>query len=91
MIKIPTDYIAPGDIKKLILEYFLGTPELLMFALLIGISFMSAKFNMSNKNFSLILIISSLIFAGIIGQAIYVLVLIVVGFVIFKAVGRFFV
>lgn len=87
---MPTDFIEPGNIKKLILEYFLGSPELLFFALLIGISFFSAKYNMSNRNFSLILIISSLIFAGMLGEAIYVLVLIVIGFVVFKGVGRFF-
>ena len=87
---MPTDFIQPGNVKKLILEYLLGSTELFVFALLIGISFLSAKFQFSNRNFMLILIISSMIFAGVLGQAIYVLVLIIVGFVIFKAIGRFY-
>lgn len=87
---MPQDFINPGDIKKLFLEYFLGTPELLMFALLIGVSFLAAKFEMSNRNFMLILVISGLIFAGILGQAVYILIIVLVGFVVFKMMGRFF-
>lgn len=87
---MPTDFIQPGNLKKIILEYLLGSPELFIFVLLIGISFLSAKFQLSNRNFMLILVISSLIFAGILGQAVYILILIIVGFVIFKGIGRFY-
>ena len=84
---MPT-YIAPGDLKTIIVEYLLGTPELLMFALLLGVSFLSAKFSISNRNFMLILIVSSIIFAGIIGQAVYILILLIVGFITFKTFGK---
>lgn len=85
---MPTDYIAPGDLKKLIVEYLLGSPELLMFTLLIGVSYLSAKYEMSNRNFMLILITSSLIFAGVIGEAVYILILLMIGFVSFKTFAR---
>lgn len=87
---MPTTYIAPGDIKKILLEYLLGTPQLLFFAILMGVSYFSAKYNLSNKNFMLILIISSLIFAGILGEAMYILIFVIIGFVLFKGIGRFF-
>lgn len=87
---MPSTFINPGDLKTIFLEYFLGSPQLLMFALLILISYMSAKYQMSNRNFMIILLVSSLIFAGIIGEAVYILIIILVGFVIFKTIGKFF-
>ncbi len=87
---MPQEFIEPGNVKKIFLEYFLGSPDLLFFAILVLISFLSAKFQMSNRNFMIILVVSSLIFAGLLGQAIYILILIVTGFVIFKGVGRYF-
>jgi len=77
-------------LKTIFLEYFLGSPQLLMFALLIGISYLAAKFQFSNRNFMIILVITALIFAGVIGQAVYILIIIILGFVIFKTIGRFF-
>ncbi len=87
---MPQEFIEPGNVKKIFLEYFLGSPELLFFGILILISFLSAKFQMSNRNFMIILVVSSLIFAGILGDAIYILILIITGFVIFKGIGKYF-
>jgi len=72
------------------MEYFLGTPELLIFALVILISFASAKFGMSNRNFLLIMVISSIMFAAYLGEPIYLFVLIILGFVTFKSIGGLF-
>lgn len=88
MIKITAEYIAPGNIRKIVLEYLIGSPELLIFALLIGVSYLSAKFQMSNRNFMLILIISSMVFAGILGEALYILILLIIGFVTYKTFAR---
>jgi len=85
-----SEFIYPGDLRTIFLQYFLGSPQLLMFMILFSISFLSAKFQLSNQNFMIILIISSLIFAGIIGQAIYVLIIMLIGFVLFKTIGKFF-
>ncbi len=87
---MPQEFIEPGNVKKILLEYLLGSPELLFFAILIFISFLSAKFQMTNRNFMIILVVSSLIFAGIIGDATYILILIITGFVMFKGVGKYF-
>ena len=85
------DYISPFDIKTILFDYFLGGTELIMFALVILISFVSAKYKMSNRNFMMILMVCSLIMAGYMGQAIYIIVLVVIGFVTFKSLSRAFV
>ncbi len=89
MINIGT-YISPLDIKTIILDLFLGHPSILAFGVVILISFLSAKFNMSNRNFMLILMVSSIIMAGFMGEAIYIIILVVLGFVIFKNLSRLF-
>ncbi len=83
-------YIEPLDFKKIFLEYFLGSTELFMFAFILVISFLSAKYNMSNRNFGLILIICSIIFAGYMGEAIYIIILVILGVVSFKSLARIF-
>lgn len=81
-------YINPLDLKTILLEYFLGNVELLVFALIIIISYASAYYQMSNNNFLLILVISSLLFSLYLGEAIYLFILILVGFVVFKGVAK---
>ena len=83
-------YISPFDVKTVLLDTFLGHPSIIAFAAIILISFASAKFNMSNKNFMLILMISSVILSGYIGEAIYIIILLILGFVIFKSLSRLF-
>ena len=85
-----TAYINPLDLKKIFLEIFLGAPQLLIFALTILISLASAKFGMSNKNFGIILLISSILFAVYLGEAIYFFILILIGFIIFKSLANAF-
>jgi len=81
-------YIKPFDIKKVVLDLFLGHPSIVAFATIILISFLSAKFNMSNRNFMLVLMISSIILAGYMGEAIYIIILVLLGFIIFKSLSR---
>lgn len=82
------DFINPLDIKKVIIDYFLGGPELLIFGLMILISSVCAKYQMNGKQYMVILAISSLIFAGVLGQAIYIIILLVIGLISFKSIAR---
>ena len=82
------DYISPFDIKKVFLDTLLGSAEILSFSIIILISILSAKFNISNNNFLLLLVISSIIMSGFLGQAMYIIILVVVGFVVFKSMAR---
>ena len=82
------EYINPFDFKKIFIDYFLGSSTLFIFAFVILFSFASAKFGMSNKIYLTLLIIGSILFGVYIGEAMYVLLLIIVGFVVFKLIGK---
>lgn len=82
-------FIEPFDFKTILIDYFLGTQELFVFAFIIVLSFASAKFGMSNRVFLTLLVISSIIMGSYLGQSIYILILVVSGFIIFKGVSRF--
>ena len=85
---MPSEYINVLDFKKIFIEYFLGSQELFMFAFMILISFVCAKMGISNKIFMVILAITSLLFSAYLGQAIYVLIIFLIGYVSFKSIGR---
>jgi len=82
------DYIEPLDFKTIFLDYFLGNPALFAFAFIILISFASAKFRIPDKIYLLILVLSSLMFGVYLGNAIYVLVIFLVGYISFKSIAR---
>jgi len=84
------EYIAPFDLKTIFMDYLLGSPELVIFALLVVISYACAYFNMSNKNFAFILVIGALMFTYYLGQAWYFIIIVILGFILFKGIGRFF-
>ena len=87
---MPSTYINPLDFKKLFLEYFLGRTELFIFAIIILISFFAAKYQLSNRNFGVILLICSLIFAGVLSQPLYIIILVILGIIVFKSLARVF-
>jgi hypothetical protein len=82
------EFINPFDFKKIFFDYFLGSSELAVFAFIILISAVCAKYQMSNTVYLMILLICSLIFSFILGQALYIIIILVVGFVAFKSIGR---
>lgn len=81
-------YIAPFDFKKIFIDYFLGSTELFIFAFVILLSALSAKFNMSNRVFFSLLAIGSIMFAGFLGSAIYVLIIFLIGLATYKGIER---
>lgn len=82
------EFIQPFDLKKLLFEYFLGSSELAIFAFIILFSGICAKYQMSNTIYLMLLLICSLIFAFILGQALYIIIILIVGFVVFKSISR---
>lgn len=81
-------YINPLDFKTILLDLFLGHPSLLAFAAVVLISFLSAKFRMSNRNFMMVLMISTMILAGYMEDSIYIIIIVIFGFVIYKSLSR---
>jgi hypothetical protein len=82
------EYIEPLDFRTILIDYLLENSTLFMFAFIIIFSMSAAMFGMSNKIFLILLIIGSIMFGVYIGEAIYVLILILVGFVVFKLIAK---
>lgn len=81
-------YIDPFDFRKILVEYFLGSTELFTFAMVIIISIVCAKFQIPARVFMIILALSALIFSYILGQAIYILIILIVGYIAFKSLAK---
>jgi hypothetical protein len=80
-------YLNPFDFKKIFVNYFLGSQQLFVYALVIIFSYVAAKYQMSNMMFFTLLIIASVMFAAFIGEAVYFLILLLVGFIVFKSLS----
>ena len=84
-------FIEPMNFREIYLNYFLGgSTEIFAFALVIFISYLCAYFRMPNNVFLVILALGLIMFTAFIGQAIYALVLFVIGFFAFKMLVRIF-
>lgn len=83
-----TAFIQPFDFRKIFLNYFLGSSTLFFGAFIIIYSYVAAKLQMSNRIFFVTLVIGSIMFAGILGEAMYVLVFLIIGFISFKILGK---
>ncbi len=82
------EYINPFDFRKILVQTFLGNTELFLFVFVITMSMTAGAFRMSNKIFITLLVICSLIFGFMLGQATYVLIVLVVGYISFKTLAR---
>ena len=85
------EFIDPLDFRTLFVDYFLGSMELFIFGFIIIFSFVSAKFRMSGKLYLITLSIG-LLLLGIIMElsAIYLLVVLIIGLISFKAISEIF-
>lgn len=87
---MPAEYIEPFDFYKIFVNYFLGSQQLFPFAFMILLSIVCAYLNMSNKVFLLILVIGSVMFGFYMGEAIYFLIILLTGFVVFYIFSKIF-
>lgn len=85
---MPSTFIEPFDFKTIYVNYFLGSQALFPFFFIIIFSFVCAYMNISNTIFLILLALGSLMFGAYMGQAIYILTLFIVGFVLYKIFGR---
>lgn len=81
-------YIEPFDFRTLFVNYFLGSEQLFLYAFVMVLSGVAAKFQLNNKIFFLLLIAGSLIFSMVLGEAIYMLIILLVGVITFKGVSK---
>jgi hypothetical protein len=81
-------FIDPFDFKTIYLNYFLGNQLLFPFFFIIILSFVCAYMNISNTIFLILLALGSLMFAAYMGLSIYILVLFLIGFILYKMFSR---
>ena len=81
-------YINPFDFYTILVGYFLGSADLFLFALIMACSYGAAKMGMRNDLFLTLLFITSILFAAYIGQALYFLLLLGGGIIIFRMASR---
>jgi hypothetical protein len=87
---MPLNFIEPFDFFKIYVTSFLGDAGLFPFFFIIVFSFVSASFQFTNTIFIILLTIGLLMFGAFIGFDLYILVLFVVGFFLFKMFSRIF-
>lgn len=85
---MPSTFISPLDLKMIFLNYFLGSTALFFGVMIMVYSYVAARMQMSQKVFLITLVVVVIILIGAIGQAIFLLIFLVICFVIFKWVGR---
>ncbi len=81
-------YIEVFDFRTIIVNLFLGSIELFMFAFVIIFSFVAAKMGMSNRIFLILLAIGSVMFGGVMDSGIYTLTILIIGLITYKGVSR---
>ena len=79
-----TRFIEPFDFKTIFVDIFLGTPLLFPFVFIIAFSYISAHLGLPNRIYLILLGLGSLMFAAYMGQAIYILVLFLIGFILYS-------
>lgn len=82
------EYIEPFDFQKILVEYFLGNQGLFAFALILILSAVCGYYQMSNRIFGLVLVLSSAILAVYLGEAIFFVTLVLFGFIVFKGISN---
>ena len=86
---MPSTYIEPMDFKTIFIDYFLGSEQLFMYAFVIIFAYVAAKYGFSNKVFLSLLAVGGLLFAFWLGNGWYFLIVVIIGFIIYRLVGRF--
>lgn len=81
-------YINPFDFKTILVGFFLGNQNLLIYAIIMLCSYGAGKLGMDSKVFLTLLFIVSLMFGAYIGQALYFLALLIGGIVIFRMASK---
>jgi len=77
-------FIEPFNFEKIYLQYFLGNMVIFYYVFVMVLSFACAYFNMSNKNFFILLTISSIILAVYLELPILIITLFLTGLFCYK-------
>jgi hypothetical protein len=84
------EFLKPFDFERIIIDYFLGGYTLFAFAFIIFMSSICAYFRMSTRLFMILLLVGGFIFSFILDPAIYIFLLMLFGFFVFKSLSKMF-
>lgn len=82
------DYISPLDFETILVYIFSGTPEMFTFFATIVLSLGAGYFKLPNMVYLTLMALFAIIFSLWIGASLYILVLIIIGFVVFKGIAK---
>lgn len=80
---------SPLALKDLMVNTIAGSPLVWFFLSLIFLAWLGARLQMNNSTFLLMLFIFSIMMVEVIGIWVYVLALVIVGFIMFKTIASF--
>lgn len=82
------DFIFPFDFEKIFLHLFAGSPDIFTFIAVIVISGALAYFRVPDKVYLPMLALFGVLFALWVGAGLYVLTILIVGLITFKAIAK---
>lgn len=85
---MPTNFIEPFDFQRIFIDTLLGSQGLFIGVFIILLSAVCGYYQMSNRIYGIIVVISSAIAAAYLGEAILFVILVVFGLLVFKILGR---
>jgi hypothetical protein len=80
-------FIEPFSFREILLNFFLGNQILFIGALFVIISAMCGYYQMSNRIYAIVMILSFVLFAVFIGEAIVFAIVVLLGLIVFKILG----
>jgi len=79
------EFIEPFDFETIYLKYFIGNYLLFFYIFVMVLSFVCAYYNMSNRNYFILLAITSVIFAVYLEAAIMFILFFILGLFCYNA------
>jgi hypothetical protein len=80
-------FIEPFNFREIFLQFFLGNQVLFIGFLFIVLSAICGYYQMSNKIYAVVMIISFLLFSAFVGEAVLFAIVCILGLIVFKILG----
>lgn len=81
---MPT-YINPLDLETILVGYFLGGTQYFAYVFVILVSYACAKYQIADRYYLTILALGSIMFGIYLGESLFVVVLLFIGYISFKS------
>lgn len=86
---MPSTFINPLDLRKIIVEYLIGDGVLFPLIFAIVYAYVAASYGFSNRIFFMLLVIGGIMFGVLMGQAYVTFLIIILGGFLFRALSKY--